>query len=181
MGEFVETLRSWQNFYFMTGGAAATLIGLMFVALSLGMQFISSEARENIRENVESFVTPSIVYFVSTLLLSCVMLAPVYTPASLALVLFLGGAFGMRMTGYHVRNLVRMAQQAGDFNHSDWLAQIVLPVVNYGLILGAAIGFAVNQWALGFTGLWLATILLLLSAIANTWNLVIWIVAGRQD
>jgi hypothetical protein len=40
MDAFTETLRSWQNFYFMIGGATATLVSLMFVAVTLGVQMI---------------------------------------------------------------------------------------------------------------------------------------------
>ena len=31
-----DVLHAWQNFYLLTGGAAATLTGLIFVAASLG-------------------------------------------------------------------------------------------------------------------------------------------------
>jgi hypothetical protein len=44
---FVDTLQSWQNFYFMIGGASAGLIGLMFVALSLGMRLLSDNTRQS--------------------------------------------------------------------------------------------------------------------------------------
>jgi hypothetical protein len=50
--------------------------------------------------------------------------------------------------------------------------------VSYALILLGGIG--VNQWSLAFIGVWLASIFLLLCAIANTWSLVIWIIGqGR--
>src|SRR5262245_38044229 len=91
MDAFTETLRSWQNFYFMAGGAAAALMGLMFVALSLGTHLVS----ETTVANIGTFVTPSIIYFVSALLLACVMLVPTYTPPGLALIVFSGGIFGM--------------------------------------------------------------------------------------
>ncbi len=32
---FVQAAREWQNFYFVMGSASATLIGLMFVAVSV--------------------------------------------------------------------------------------------------------------------------------------------------
>lgn len=49
MDRFTETLRSWHNFYFMTGGATATLVGLMFVALSLGRHLVSEETAPNLQ------------------------------------------------------------------------------------------------------------------------------------
>lgn len=173
---FTETLQSWQNFYFMAGGAAATLIGLMFVALSLGINLVSEETKAEL----EVFVTPSIVYFVSVLLLACVMLVPAFTPRVLAVITFTGGLFGLALTVRYATGLTRIARQHGDFSRADWLLQVILPVVNYALIVLAAVCFAGDQWSFGFGGLWLATVLLLVSAIANTWSLVIWIVNQRR-
>lgn len=56
---FTDTLHSWQNFYFMIGGASAGLMGLMFVALSLGTHLVNDETRASF----PAFVTPSIIYF----------------------------------------------------------------------------------------------------------------------
>ncbi|MEO8396478.1 MAG: hypothetical protein ABI700_26020, partial [Chloroflexota bacterium] len=67
---FNEVLVKWQTFYFMMGGAAATLAGLMFVALSLGQHLIG----ETTRDQMKIFAMPSIIYFVSVLLLAGVML-----------------------------------------------------------------------------------------------------------
>lgn len=177
MDAFIETLRSWQNFYFMTGGAAAGLIGLMFVALSLGTHLISDKTREDIK----TFVAPSLFYFVSALLLSGIMLVPAYTPPALALVLFLGGALGLIRTTKPVWRLVQAARKHQDFNIADWLAQIIGPLGSYVLILVGGAGFVFNQWSIGFVSLWLADVVLLVCAIANTWSLVIWIIEQRQD
>ncbi|WP_139293627.1 hypothetical protein, partial [Escherichia coli] len=87
MDAFSEMLHGWQNYYFMAGGAAATLVGLMFVALSMATHLISDETSESMKY----FVTPSIFYFASVLLLSCAMLVPTHSPASLAVILLFGG------------------------------------------------------------------------------------------
>ncbi|MFN8371652.1 MAG: hypothetical protein U0694_02080 [Anaerolineae bacterium] len=174
---FTDMLHSWQNFYFMAGGAAAALIGLMFVAMSLGMHLISDTTRELGR----FFILPSILYFVSVLILCCVMLNPAFSPTSLALVLFLGGLAGLGVTWRYVRQLIQIAKKYQDFDRGDWLAQVVLPVVNYTLIVAAALCCVISQWEFAFSALWIATILLLLSAIANTWSLVMWIVEQRVE
>ncbi len=84
---FNETLHGWQNFYFMAGGAAATLLGLMFVALSMSTHLISDE----VRQEIDTFTSPSIFYFVSVLLLACVMLYPMISVVVLGVLLLLGG------------------------------------------------------------------------------------------
>ena len=172
---FIDTLHSWQNFYFMIGGAAAGLMGLMFVALSLGTHLIN----ETTKQAFGSFVTPSILYFVSVVLIAGVMLVPVFAPVGLALTLFVGGAVGLGRTAQHVRVLIQTAIEHQDFTPWDWLAQIIFPIASYALMMLVGLGFAINQWPLAFMGLWLATLLLLISAIANTWSLVIWIIEQR--
>ncbi len=173
---FTETLHSWQNFYFMAGGTAATLIGLMFVTLSMGTHLIS----ENTKNQIRLFVTPSVTYFISALLISCVMLVPTFTPPVLAFIAFLGGVMGLVNTIKPVIHLIKMAKQHQDFTLWDWLAQVILPPASYALLIIAAICFLTDQWPAAFLAVWIAIILLLLCAIANTWSLVIWIIDQRK-
>jgi len=170
---FNETLRNWQNFYFMIGGAAAGLAGLIFVAVSLGMHRVTGE----MEEDINIFVSPSIFYFVLVLLLSCVMLVPIFTASILALILFLGGIVGLLKTTPIARRLLRAAKKNQDFDLWEHLTQIILPVGSYGLILVAALCFAVDQRSFAFFGTWISAILLLICAISNTWSLVLWIIA----
>jgi xanthosine utilization system XapX-like protein len=174
---FQEAVLSWQTFYFTTGGASATLVGLMFVALSLGMNLITEVSKQEF----EIFVTPSIFYFVSSMLLSFLMLVPNHTPSILALVVFIGALVGTLRTVQFIWKLVRVARRNQDFNMADWLAQIILPISSYLLALVAALCFATSQWSTGFSLLWIVVILLMITAIANTWALVIWILdQGRK-
>jgi hypothetical protein len=172
MEVFTETLRSWQNFYFMVGGAAAGLMGLMFVALSLGSHLVSDET---IRA-FPAFVTPSIIYFVSVLLVAAVMLAPTFTAVAIGVLFLAGGALGLLRTSWHVRQLIRLTNQHQNLGVWYWLWQVILPLASYGLIALSGLLFVFDQWAPAFTGLWLAELAILLCAIANTWGLVVWII-----
>lgn len=151
-------------------------MGLMFVALSLGMHLINDETRAEF----STFVTPSVVYFMSVLLIAGVMLVPTHTSTALALLLFVGGTAGLIPALRHARQLVRAANQYGDFNLWDWLMQIIAPPLSYALIVLAVPGFFASYWSLAFMGVWLATLLLLVCAIANTWSLVLWIIDQRK-
>jgi hypothetical protein len=172
MAVFTETLHSWQNFYFMTGGAAAALLGLMFVALSLGQHLISDVTRASF----PIVVTPSVVYFMSALLFSCVMLNPAYTPQGLALVVLVGGVFGLIQTLPSVWQLFKMARRNQDFDVGNWLSYIILPPISYVLMLSAALCLMIDQAALAFNALWLANIALLVCGVGSTWGLVLWII-----
>lgn len=173
---FTETLREWQNFYFMIGGAATGLIGLMFVAISLGMHLVSDENKESIK----IFVTPSIFYFGTILIIACIMLAPNFEPPFLATLLLIVGIVGLVNTVPVARKLMAVARKHQDFDLLEYLGQIILPVANYVLLTACAVGFAATHWTLSLVGLWLANILLLLAAISNTWSMVIWIVEQRE-
>ncbi|MEO8609022.1 MAG: hypothetical protein ABI690_14125 [Chloroflexota bacterium] len=174
--DFITTLHSWQNFYFMVGGASAGLIGLMFVALSLGIHLVN----EQTLSQMEAFATPSVIYFASTLLIACTMLVPDYLPLFLGVILFLGGIAGLLRSRSHIRQLVKVALQYRDFTLWDWLSQIIFPALSYVLLLVGGMSFVVEQWSLAFAGVWAASILLLVCGIANTWSLVIWIVQHSQ-
>jgi hypothetical protein len=174
---FNETLRGWQNFYFMTGGAAATLLGLMFVALSMGTHLITDE----VRQEIDTFTSPSIFYFVSVLLLACVMLYPVISVVVLGVLLLLGGVSGLAWTAPRIRLLILAARKHQDFGVADWLGQIILPGLTYPLILIAGLCFVANQPLVAFGGVWLSTIWLLVCAIYNTWSLVVWIIMQRNQ
>src|SRR5215831_17034023 len=107
---FNESLHGWQNFYFMVGGVAATLLGLMFVALSMGTHLVTDE----VRQEVDAFTSPSIFYFVSVLVIACVMLVPTFSATVLAFLLFLGGLLGVAWTAPRVRLLILAARKHKD-------------------------------------------------------------------
>ena len=41
MGTFLEVIDSWHDFYMLTGTAAATLIGLIFISVSLHIDVLA--------------------------------------------------------------------------------------------------------------------------------------------
>lgn len=177
MDIFDEMLGDWQNFYFMVGGASATLLGLMFVAISLGVHLVTDENRDGIN----TFVSPSVFYFVSAFLIACAMLVPSYKPLVLAFLLFEGGIVGLARTYRYSKPIVEAAREYQDFDRAEWAAQVIGPVVSYVLLLAASIGFVLEKWTPAFIGVAVAPIILLLSAIADTWSLVLWIVDQRHD
>jgi hypothetical protein len=76
-------LDGWDNFYVMGGIAVGALIGLQFVVLTLLAERPPTEAAEV----GAAFLTPTIVHFGVTLLLSAFLLAPWQTMSILAALL----------------------------------------------------------------------------------------------
>ena len=57
----VETLKEWHDFYVLVGTAGATLLALLFVAVSLGVGFLTEERQSGTR----TFMSPVVVHFTS--------------------------------------------------------------------------------------------------------------------
>jgi hypothetical protein len=65
-------LHGWDNFYMMAGTAGATLIGLLFVIITLSTHLSSS----GIAHGARAFLTSTLVHFGSVLLQALVVLVP---------------------------------------------------------------------------------------------------------
>jgi hypothetical protein len=172
-----ETLLRWQNFYFMLGGAAAALLGLMFVAITLVMNLLNDENKSTF----DTYTTPNIVYFASVILIASLMLVPVYTLPVFYAVVLIGGALGLGLAIFFVRRATLTALRAGNFNREDWFWICIMPIVSYVLLAMAAICLGTGLWPAGFSILPLGTLSLLVTAIANTWGIVIFVIYARRD
>src|SRR5438876_6449364 len=74
---FSATAATWQNFYLLTGTAAATLIGLMFVAVTFGASAVTAQSATT---SARAFLDPPFTHFVTVLFVACLMLIPSMTP-----------------------------------------------------------------------------------------------------
>ena len=67
-----DALKEWHDFYVLVGTAGATLLALLFVAVSLGAGYLTEERRSGTR----MFMSPVVVHFTSVFFLSAVALCP---------------------------------------------------------------------------------------------------------
>ncbi|HMA34900.1 MAG TPA: hypothetical protein VKY74_10520 [Chloroflexia bacterium] len=174
MGDtFAQTLHDWQNFYMLTGTAAATLIGLLFVAASLGAGLIADHTRDNIR----TFVTPTLLHFGAVLILACIFTVPGQSPDVLGALVAAIGVAGLAQV---LKTVPQMWQyhQRDDFDRAHWLWHNVLPGVAYLLISGTGGALLLGARPL-LSPLALGVGLLLVVGIHNTWTLTLWIVQHR--
>ena len=73
-----DALAHWHEFYMLLGTAAGTLVGLLFVAATVGAGVFSSDRPAPLR----IFLSASVVHFSSVLMVSLIVLAPVETGAA---------------------------------------------------------------------------------------------------
>lgn len=174
-----HALRDWQAFYLLTGGAAATLAGLLFIALQLG---ISVRYPAGVRSAIETFVTPSFIRFVDVLVISTLALIPTQTRYVLGTLLLIPTAISVWSISNVLRRSLREYER-GVLGGVHWVLNVSLPVAAYILLFVAAMAVLFNQsWALN--GLATANIALLFTALVNAWQVVTWVATEhgrRQD
>jgi len=164
-------LQNWQGFYQMAGAAAATLVGLIFLAFSLGARLVPAQDSTAMR----AFVVPIVIHFGAVLVLSALMLVPVHTLLTLGFTLLGVGVVGIVYSLGLLQQLWlhHRREEALNFNH--WLWHWLLPTGSAGLI--AAVGLALlllNR--IDFLPLLaLATLTLIIVGLRNAFELFLWI------
>jgi hypothetical protein len=128
----MEALHEWHEFYILLGTAGATLLALLFVAVSLGTGFLSSKDQQGTR----TFMSPVVIHFTSVFFLSAVCLVPSHGPVFFAVLIagtaVVGVAVSIVISVWVVRT--EMTQYL-----PDYLAYGLLPVGAYLALLVASI------------------------------------------
>ncbi|HZP46404.1 MAG TPA: hypothetical protein VFB15_12215 [Candidatus Binataceae bacterium] len=168
-------LSAWREFYSLIGSAAATLIGLMFVAASIGAGVFTRDHQAGIR----SFLSPTVAHFAAVLVLCLIGMIPTLTWHDFRLLTTVVGVAGLLYASWVLRRMVRHGL-VSTIDLADRLWYAGLPIIAYLL--------------LGFVGTgplrspdralrWMATalIFLLLIGIRNAWDMTVWIIDRRRN
>jgi len=166
-------LHGWENFFILAGTAGATLIGLLFVAITLSAGLSAPRGLDVTR----AFLTPTLIRF-SGVLFECMAVLPPW-PSVLPVGIILG-LFGL--TGLLYQIYVILKQREIDFispDGLDWILFAVVPVVgNASLIAGAAGLIAEKPFAP--YSIASAVALLLVAGLYGAWHLTLWIAKHRD-
>ena len=165
-------LQGWQNFYMLTGAAAATLIGLLFVAVTIGGYIPAQRAIDYL----QTFVTPTLLYYFQVLLIACLVIMPLQSSLLLSVALLILGGISCYLAGkVFLRTLVLRRNDAKvDIDRWHWLWHIVLPCIAGLLLIASAIGFFIGEhWPLATVAI--VQLLNLAISVHNSWLLTIWL------
>jgi hypothetical protein len=165
---------AWQNFYLLSGTAAATLIGLMFVAVTFGAGLVGAQSTDSAR----SFVEPPLYHFVHVLITACLVIIPSMSAPLLGVVLLAMSVLRTAVLFRIHRHLREAQRKYGDIELSDWLSGIVVPLLCYLLVGASGAGFF-RGYSAAFSGLAIATLATLVLGIFSAWELMIWMVLIR--
>ena len=166
-------LNGWDTFFIMTGTAAATLTGLLFVVITLCVRLSTTRAAHG----VHAFVTPTLVHFGGVLFQSLALVVPWPSAWPLGIILGLAGLTGLVYVIVVVRILRKLDFVSLDLR--DWVAYAGAPALaNVSLITGAAGLIAGDSFApYAIAG---AITLLLFVGIHDAWDLTLWIVRNQD-
>jgi len=154
----------WHDFYMLLGTASAALVALLFVAVSIGANFLMPGRSVATR----TFMSPVVFHFSTLLLISLVMLVPSHTAVSLAIGIVLVAVAGL---GYTTLVLVGLAH-ASVSDIADRFGYGILPSAAYLAMLAAA-GLLISPAAWGDDVLAAAVVLLFAVNIRNAWDLML--------
>src|SRR5689334_7696142 len=130
-------MREWHEFYTLAGTAGATLVGLMFVAASVGSTGWSRRAALRV------FLSATVVHFSSVLCVSLCVLAPLPGVLVFGSLIAAIGCIGLIYCAFVVIDSVR----DGLAKHIDWDDRIWyagLPIVGYLALGGAGVAEALK-------------------------------------
>src|SRR5271166_4286433 len=94
MNELELLLERWANFYLITSAAAATLIGLLFVLVTLAVDRGVEDTGQ-----IRAYLTPTVVYFASVLGVAALLTFPNHTRLTATLCISLMGVVGLVYSG----------------------------------------------------------------------------------
>src|SRR5713226_5428890 len=143
------------------GTASATLIGAMFVVVSIGSGFLTRERAIGIR----TFLTSTVVNLSATLSGAALTMVPALDW------LWLAGIAGLV---YSLREMLGFNQHPGT-DRSDWFWYTIFPVIGYALLLAAA-ATALRGMPVSLDLLAAALAFLLAAGIRNAWDMIVFLV-----
>jgi hypothetical protein len=120
----------WHDFYMLLGTASAALVALLFVAASIGANFLTPERSTATR----TFMSPVVFHFSTLLLTSLIAIVPSHTALSLAIGITLVAIAGL---GYTTVVLVGLAR-ASISDAADRFGYGFCPLAAYLAMLAAA-------------------------------------------
>lgn len=168
MDAFAETVAGWHEFYLLAGTAAATLIGLLFVAVSLHIDVVTHTTAQGAR----TLANQSFSNFIYILAFSLVFLIPQTAPAGLGLPLLIMGALGcvgIMRRWWVTRRMVDAGDLLGATPHPVRNALLLAAYVTLLVVAVRALnGDASDLYWLVWVIIWL-----LADAALSAWNLLL--------
>jgi hypothetical protein len=161
-----DAMSAWHEFYDMVGGAAATLLGLLFVSVSLNAEIILGGKNKHSKRLAEQ----AFQNYIGVLVISLVILVPGITAVDFGnSLLWMSLVWGCWVV---VRAFQSAVAHPAGISRFMSLRRFLVPIVAFGLLVYA--GFWMAKGQNGFEArIAIGVILLLVSATTVSWELLI--------
>jgi hypothetical protein len=164
----------WGEFYLMAGGAAAVLIGLIFVVITL----MHDATRSRVNFGSRLFMGPIVLHMCFVLVLSGAALAPGVTSGQYAVICGVIALWGLARGLLSIVGIQRLSGEDAPHWTDVWFYGVIPSVIYVAL---GAVALAVRgeaEWA--EHGVGAAIVALIVLSVRNEWDLVTWL-APRPD
>jgi hypothetical protein len=166
MDAFAQAVTGWHDFYHVIGDAAAALMGLLFVSLSLNADLIIRKKNADLR----MLAAQTFSIFLLVLMFALVVVIPNQGPQGLGFPLLGIDAIGLFLT---VRRLVQMRHSPPRaWGRASLALRFAIPAVCFLTVMIVAVTVLLGKTA----GLyWLVPVMILLiwDASLNAWDLLL--------
>jgi len=165
---------SWDNFFILAGGAAATLMGLLFVAVTVGGTGFSTAP---IVHGARGFLTPALVHFGTVLLQALAVLVPWSSSWPIGIIFCLGG-----LTGLAYQIIVVVQQRKVGPVWLDWLDRlpyVYVPALACATLIVGSVGL-ITEKSFAPYAIAGATTLFLVAGVYGAWDVTLWIIKNRD-
>ena len=163
--DFASAIGRWQSFQSLAGAVAATLLGLLFVAVSIRPTLVGRQDHPDIL----SIAAKSMGLFMLVILIALVSQIPDLRPSGMAIGLVIIAVMSLANTGYQIAVMRRILDEWGPL---FFVRRMLLPTAGYVILLvtSVAIYHGDDRWllALGIT-----QILFLFTGTYNAWDRLI--------
>ena len=158
----------WDNFFLVAGPSAGSLIGLLFVVVTL----TAGRDRESTLRGAALYLTPTVFHFGVVMAISAAVMAPELSPNLTACIVGAISLYGVGYTTLIARRLWK-ADGAVKPHWSDIWTYGFTPPIAYLLLLGAAaLEYPYPKAAPYAVAVMLMALLFM--GIRNAWDLVTW-------
>ena len=161
--------RGWDTYFGMLGTAAAGLIGLLFVVVTLTKNF----ERESALRGTALYLTPTMVHFSVVLSVSAVAIAPDLPVRWVAEIIGVAIIFGIANSVRATFGIARPRPDRHSPHWSDIWGYGVAPVALYVALAATDVAIFM-QVKLAVAALAALLLTLIMLAIRNAWDLVTW-------
>jgi hypothetical protein len=171
---YSSTLQSWHDFYSITGMAAASLVGLLFVGLSLHLRIVVTHA------DVKALARVTLASLGLTVVLALFMVIPeANDPSSTGWDVVGVGVFGCVLISRPLVAGIRSSHRALSFPHL--MLRFGLTTVTFAGVITAGAVLVAGDYRAGLSWLVGVSIVLLVSALRNSWDLLVTVGAATLD